>query len=192
MPAAGGVRGRHGPRWSCPRECAASETLWRVPPGGAEGMPRTATRTSTCTRPARRQTCPLRGRGCLARPRPTHPEVRPRRQGPADPAGRHHDCVELRGVLRRVCAQAEADGESGFVYGRLHALEQARPYHREAQPPAVLTRPSAREGLRYSLAAGPSSGPPGSGAICRPFWSDMCQRDRRRAARGHRAATSAS
>lgn len=89
-------------------------------------------------------------------------------------------------------AQAEADGESGFAYGRLHALEQARPCHGEAQPPAVWTRPSAWEVLRYSLAAGPSSSPPGSGAICRTFWSDIRQRDRRRAARGHRAATSAS
>ena len=107
-------------------------------------------------------------------------------------SGRHHDCVELRGVLRQVCAQAEADGESGFAYGQLHALEQARPYHLETQPPAVWTRPSARKELRHSLATGPSSSPPGSDAICGTFWSDMCQRDRGRTARGHRAATSAS
>jgi hypothetical protein len=62
--------------------------------------------------------------------------------------GDHHDCVELRRVLRRVRAEAEADGESGFGCGRLHALEQARADHLEAQLPAVWTRLSARKGLR--------------------------------------------
>lgn len=62
--------------------------------------------------------------------------------------GDHHDCVELRRVLRRVRAEAEADGESGFACGRLHALEQARADHLEAQLPAVWTRLSARKGLR--------------------------------------------
>jgi hypothetical protein len=47
-----------------------------------------------------------------------------------------------------VRAEAEADGESGFACGRLHALEQARADHLEAQLPAVWTRLSARKGLR--------------------------------------------
>lgn len=60
--------------------------------------------------------------------------------------GDHQDCVELRRFLRRV--RAEADGESGFGCRRLHALEQARADHLEAQLPAVWTRLSARKGLR--------------------------------------------
>ena len=63
--------------------------------------------------------------------------------------GDHHDSVELRRVLRRVGAEAEAAGESGFTYGRLHALEQARAEHLENQLPAVWARFEARRRRRW-------------------------------------------
>jgi CHAD domain-containing protein len=63
--------------------------------------------------------------------------------------GDHHDSVELRRVLRRVGAEAEAAGESGFTYGRLHALEQARAEHLENQLPAVWARFESRRRRRW-------------------------------------------
>lgn len=63
--------------------------------------------------------------------------------------GDHHDSVELRKVLRRVCAEAEAAGESGFTYGRLHALAQAQAEHLETQLPAAWARMSARKKRRW-------------------------------------------
>jgi CHAD domain-containing protein len=63
--------------------------------------------------------------------------------------GDHHDSVELRRVLRRVGAEAEAAGESRFTYGRLHALEQARAEHLEAQLPAAWARFEARRRRRW-------------------------------------------
>jgi CHAD domain-containing protein len=63
--------------------------------------------------------------------------------------GDHHDSVELRRLLLRVCVEAEADGESGFTYGRLHALEQARAEGLEAQLPAAWARFAARRRQRW-------------------------------------------
>jgi CHAD domain-containing protein len=40
--------------------------------------------------------------------------------------GDHHDSVVAQPLLRQLGVQAHLDGENGFTYGRLHALEQAR------------------------------------------------------------------
>jgi CHAD domain-containing protein len=40
--------------------------------------------------------------------------------------GAHHDSVVIRARLRELGVAAHLDGENGFTYGRLHALEQAR------------------------------------------------------------------
>jgi CHAD domain-containing protein len=40
--------------------------------------------------------------------------------------GDHHDSVVAQPLLRQFGVQAHLDGENGFTYGRLHALEQAR------------------------------------------------------------------
>src|SRR5215213_912440 len=39
--------------------------------------------------------------------------------------GEHQDTVVIRGELRRIGVQAHLDGENGFSFGRLHALQQA-------------------------------------------------------------------
>jgi CHAD domain-containing protein len=49
-----------------------------------------------------------------------------RMEGAQDTLGDHQDTVVIRGVLRRLEADATAAGESTFTYGRLHALEQVR------------------------------------------------------------------
>lgn len=40
--------------------------------------------------------------------------------------GEHQDTVMARDVLRQYAVRAHLDGENGFTFGRLHALEQAR------------------------------------------------------------------
>ena len=37
--------------------------------------------------------------------------------------GEHQDSVVVRDLLRRLAVEADADGESSFTFGRLHALE---------------------------------------------------------------------
>ncbi|MGV8965274.1 MAG: CHAD domain-containing protein [Cellulomonas sp.] len=63
--------------------------------------------------------------------------------------GDHHDCVELRAVLRRVADEAQREGESAFTYGRLHARVEARAESLEAQVPAVWRRLSSRRRRRW-------------------------------------------
>ena len=47
--------------------------------------------------------------------------------------GDHQDSVVARGWLLRWAAEAHVRGESGFTYGRLHAIEQSRAETSEAQ-----------------------------------------------------------
>lgn len=54
--------------------------------------------------------------------------------------GDHHDSVEARGYLHRLCAQAESAGESGSAYVHLDALEHARADGIEARLPAAWDR----------------------------------------------------
>lgn len=59
--------------------------------------------------------------------------------------GEHQDSVVARGVLRDVAALAQQAGESGFTYGRLHALEEARAAEIERDLPDLVARlPSRR------------------------------------------------
>jgi CHAD domain-containing protein len=59
--------------------------------------------------------------------------------------GEHQDSVVARGVLQQVAAEALQDGESGFTYGRLHALEEARATEIERGLPDLVARlPSGR------------------------------------------------
>jgi CHAD domain-containing protein len=43
-----------------------------------------------------------------------------------DVLGEHQDSVVVRELLRRLAVDADADGESSFTFGRLHALEEWR------------------------------------------------------------------
>jgi CHAD domain-containing protein len=43
-----------------------------------------------------------------------------------DVLGAHNDSVVIRPLLRRLAAEADADGDSAFTFGRLHALEEWR------------------------------------------------------------------
>jgi CHAD domain-containing protein len=43
-----------------------------------------------------------------------------------DVLGEHQDSVVVRDLLRRLAVEADADGESSFTFGRLHALEEWR------------------------------------------------------------------
>jgi CHAD domain-containing protein len=43
-----------------------------------------------------------------------------------DVLGEHQDSVVVRDLLRRLAVDADADGESSFTFGRLHALEEWR------------------------------------------------------------------
>lgn len=43
-----------------------------------------------------------------------------------DALGAHRDTLLARELLRELGVQAHLDGDNGFTYGRLHALEEAR------------------------------------------------------------------
>ena len=43
-----------------------------------------------------------------------------------DALGAHRDTLLTRGLLRELGVQAHLDGDNGFTFGRLHALEEAR------------------------------------------------------------------
>jgi CHAD domain-containing protein len=43
-----------------------------------------------------------------------------------DVLGEHQDSVVVRDLLHRLAVEADADGESSFTFGRLHALEESR------------------------------------------------------------------
>jgi CHAD domain-containing protein len=63
--------------------------------------------------------------------------------------GDHHDCVELRAVLRRVADEARLAGEDTFTYGRLHALVQGRAERLETELPQVWHRLASRRRRRW-------------------------------------------
>lgn len=52
--------------------------------------------------------------------------------------GDHQDTVVARGTLREIGVSAHLDGEDGFTFGRLHALEESRADQREREYPAAL------------------------------------------------------
>jgi hypothetical protein len=43
-----------------------------------------------------------------------------------DALGAHRDTSLTRALLRELGVQAHLDGDNGFTFGRLHALEEAR------------------------------------------------------------------
>jgi CHAD domain-containing protein len=47
-------------------------------------------------------------------------------EGLQDVLGAHNDSVVIRPLLRRLATEADADGDSAFTFGRLHALEEWR------------------------------------------------------------------
>ncbi|WP_245916926.1 CYTH and CHAD domain-containing protein [Nocardioides gansuensis] len=52
--------------------------------------------------------------------------------------GEHQDTVVARDTLREIGVQAHLDGENGFTFGRLHALEQGRAAELEREYPSLL------------------------------------------------------
>lgn len=54
--------------------------------------------------------------------------------------GDHQDSVVSRDLLRRIGVQAHLEGENGFSYGRLHALEQSRATNSRAKFDRVWKR----------------------------------------------------
>lgn len=58
--------------------------------------------------------------------------------------GDQHDTVTRRETLHRLALQAEADGESTFTYGRLHALEEAAGERAEHAAEHRIARATAR------------------------------------------------
>jgi len=58
--------------------------------------------------------------------------------------GDQHDTVTRRETLHRLALQAEADGESTFTYGRLHALEQKAGESAEHAAEHRIARATAR------------------------------------------------
>ncbi len=54
--------------------------------------------------------------------------------------GDHQDTVVARETLREIAVHAHLDGENGFTFGRLHALEEARAAELRAAYPALLRR----------------------------------------------------
>ncbi|WP_456826544.1 CHAD domain-containing protein [Cellulomonas sp. P5_E12] len=63
--------------------------------------------------------------------------------------GAQHDTVTRRETLHRLALQAEADGESTFTYGRLHALEEAAGDAAESEARRRVDRASARGHRRW-------------------------------------------
>ena len=52
--------------------------------------------------------------------------------------GEHQDTVVARATLREIGVRASLDGENGFTFGRLHALEQTRASELESEYPPLL------------------------------------------------------
>jgi CHAD domain-containing protein len=55
-----------------------------------------------------------------------------------DVLGEHQDSVVVRDLLRRLAAEADADGDSSFTFGRLHALEEWRAARTREQYDAMI------------------------------------------------------
>ena len=53
-------------------------------------------------------------------------KLRDRAKAVQEALGEHQDTVVARHQLREYGAQTHLNGENGFTFGRLHALEQAR------------------------------------------------------------------
>lgn len=54
--------------------------------------------------------------------------------------GEHQDTVVARAALREIAVHAHLDGENGFTFGRLHALQEARAAELRAAYPALIRR----------------------------------------------------
>jgi CHAD domain-containing protein len=63
--------------------------------------------------------------------------------------GEHQDSVVTRDVLRRMSVQAHLDGENGFTFGRLHALEQRRGEEAQAKYAEAWRAASAKRLRRW-------------------------------------------
>jgi CHAD domain-containing protein len=63
--------------------------------------------------------------------------------------GEHHDSVVTRDELRRMGVQAHLDGENGFTFGRLHAIEQARGERAEAAYAGAWARLARKKRRRW-------------------------------------------
>ena len=59
--------------------------------------------------------------------------------------GEHQDTLVARRMLREIAVRAHLDGENGFTFGRLHALEQARAEDLERTYPRVFARLPRRD-----------------------------------------------
>ena len=73
--------------------------------------------------------------------------------------GEYHDSAVAQAELRRMGVQAHLDGENGFTFGRLHALEQVRGEQAEANFERAwqrLARKKRRRWLSRSGSAAPS------------------------------------
>jgi len=59
--------------------------------------------------------------------------------------GEHQDTVVARATLREIGVRAHLDGENGFTFGRLHALEETRAAELESEYPPLLDRLPTRK-----------------------------------------------
>jgi CHAD domain-containing protein len=63
--------------------------------------------------------------------------------------GESRDSVVTQPVLRRLGVQAHLDGQNGFTYGRLHALEQTRVGQKESEYAGKWRKASRRKLRRW-------------------------------------------
>lgn len=59
--------------------------------------------------------------------------------------GEHQDTIVARQTLREIGVRAHLDGENGFTFGRLHALEESRAGQLELEYPSTLARLPRRD-----------------------------------------------